>query len=94
MQLPGGTTVRAGIIPARPVDTAHGRLQVDALGLIVNAPWAGLRLLHPWRVTVTRLDGASEKVPCPGCDRPAISHAGGPWRGWRAIKSRAARLEP
>ena len=62
MQLPGGTTVRAGIIPARPVDTAHGRVQVDALGLIVHAPWAGLRLLHPWRVTVTRPDGASEQV--------------------------------
>ena len=62
MRLPGGATVRAGIIPARPVDTAHGRVQVDALGLIVNAPWGGLHLLHPWRVTVTRPDGASEQV--------------------------------
>ncbi len=64
MKLPGGMgKARIGRIPAAPLHTDVGAIQVDALGLLCECRYGGLRLLRPYQVTVQRPDGRVEWVP-------------------------------
>lgn len=58
-----GNELRVGQIPAEPLATAHGTIQVEAWGLILETPWGGGRWLRPYRATLSRPDERLVAVP-------------------------------